>query len=46
MRDQMQTGMAEATRLTREGRLDEVTAVIQRTEVHGRRLSRTFVVRM
>ncbi len=31
MRDQMQAGMAEATRLTREGRLAEATAVIQRT---------------
>jgi poly(hydroxyalkanoate) depolymerase family esterase len=30
MRDQMQDGMAEATRLTREGRLAEATAVIQR----------------
>ncbi|MBA3471765.1 MAG: PHB depolymerase family esterase [Rubrobacter sp.] len=30
MRDQMQTGMAEATRLTREGRLTEATAAIQR----------------
>lgn len=30
MRDQMQAGMAEATRLTREGRLTEATAVIQR----------------
>ena len=31
MNDQMQAGMAEATRLTREGRLDEATALIQRT---------------
>jgi poly(hydroxyalkanoate) depolymerase family esterase len=31
MRDQMQDGMAEAMRLTREGRLGEATAVIQRT---------------
>src|SRR4051812_43038793 len=31
MRDQMQDGMAEAIRLTREGRLAEATAVIQRT---------------
>ena len=31
MRDQMQDGMAEATRLTCEGRLDEAMAVIQRT---------------
>ena len=30
MYDQMQSGMAEATRLTREGRLDEATAAIQR----------------
>ncbi len=30
MRDQMQDGMAEATRLTRESRLAEATAVIQR----------------
>ncbi len=30
MRDQMQAGMAEATRLTREGRLAEATAIIQR----------------
>jgi poly(hydroxyalkanoate) depolymerase family esterase len=29
--DQMQAGMADATRLTREGRLAEATAVIQRT---------------
>ncbi len=29
MRDQMQDGMAEATRLTREGRLAEATAAIQ-----------------
>jgi poly(hydroxyalkanoate) depolymerase family esterase len=29
--DQMKVGMAEATRLTREGRLAEATAVIQRT---------------
>jgi hypothetical protein len=29
--DQMQAGMAEATRLTSEGRLAEATAVIQRT---------------
>jgi poly(hydroxyalkanoate) depolymerase family esterase len=29
--DQMQAGMAEATRLTREGRLEEATALIQRT---------------
>ena len=31
MSDQMQEGMAEAMRLTREGRLAEATAVIQRT---------------
>ncbi len=31
MSDQMQAGMEEATRLTREGRLAEATAVIQRT---------------
>jgi poly(hydroxyalkanoate) depolymerase family esterase len=31
LNDQMQAGMAEATRLTREGRLAEATAVIQRT---------------
>ncbi len=31
MGDYMQDGMAEATRLTREGRLAEATAVIQRT---------------
>src|SRR3712207_3982140 len=30
MQDQMQAGMAEATRLTREGRLTEATAMIQR----------------
>src|SRR5918999_1249515 len=30
MRDQMEAGMTEATRLTREGRLAEATAVIQR----------------
>jgi hypothetical protein len=30
MNDQMQNGMAEATRLTQLGRLDEATAVIQR----------------
>jgi len=30
LNDQMQSGMAEATRLTREGRLDEATAAIQR----------------
>ena len=30
MNDQMQTGMAEATRLTQEGRLAEATEVIQR----------------
>jgi poly(hydroxyalkanoate) depolymerase family esterase len=30
MNDQMQHGMAEATRLTRQGRLDEATAAIQR----------------
>lgn len=30
MHDQMQDGMAEATRLTREGRLSEATAAIQR----------------
>ena len=30
MRDQMQAGMAEATRLTHEGRLTEATAAIQR----------------
>jgi poly(hydroxyalkanoate) depolymerase family esterase len=30
MNDQMQNGMAEATRLTRQGRLDEATAAIQR----------------
>ncbi len=31
MNDQMQSGMAEATRLTREGRLAEATALIQHT---------------
>ena len=31
MNDQMQAGMAEATRLTREGRLGEATALIRRT---------------
>ena len=31
MRDWMQAGMVEATRLTRQGRLVEATAVIQRT---------------
>ncbi len=31
MNDQMQTGMVEATRLTREGRLAEATALIQHT---------------
>jgi poly(hydroxyalkanoate) depolymerase family esterase len=31
LNDRMQAGMAEATRLTREGRLDEATAVIQNT---------------
>src|SRR5215211_4912161 len=31
MRDQLQAGMAEATRLTREGRLAEATSIIQRT---------------
>ncbi len=31
MSDQMQDGMAEATRLVRQGRLNEATAVIQRT---------------
>ena len=31
MREQLQAGMAEATRLTREGRLAEATSVIQRT---------------
>ncbi len=31
MRDQMQAGMAEATRLTCEGQLAEATAIIQRT---------------
>src|SRR5215210_7030359 len=30
MNDQMQSGMAEATRLTQQGRLDEATAAIQR----------------
>jgi outer membrane translocation and assembly module TamA len=30
MNDQMHTGMAEATRLTQQGRLDEATAAIQR----------------
>jgi hypothetical protein len=30
MHDQTQNGMAEATRLTRQGRLDEATAAIQR----------------
>jgi poly(hydroxyalkanoate) depolymerase family esterase len=30
MNDQMQSGIAEATRLTRQGRLDEATAAIQR----------------
>src|SRR5215211_5804188 len=31
MRDQLQAGMEEATRLTREGRLTEATSLIQRT---------------
>jgi hypothetical protein len=31
MNDQMQAAMAEATRLTRSGRLAEATALIQRT---------------
>jgi hypothetical protein len=31
MSDQMQEGMAEAMRLTQQGRLAEATAVIQRT---------------
>src|SRR5260370_10382550 len=31
MNDRIQTGMAEATRLTRAGRLAEATALIQRT---------------
>ena len=30
MNDQMHPGMAEATRLTQQGRLDEATAAIQR----------------
>jgi hypothetical protein len=30
MNDQMHSGMAEATRLTRQGRLEEATAAIQR----------------
>ena len=30
MNDQMQNGIAEATRLTQQGRLDEATAAIQR----------------
>jgi hypothetical protein len=30
MNDQMHTGIAEATRLTQQGRLDEATAAIQR----------------
>jgi hypothetical protein len=30
MNEQMQSGMAEATRLTQQGRLDEATAAIQR----------------
>ena len=30
MNEQMQSGMEEATRLTRQGRLDEATAAIQR----------------
>src|SRR5215207_671293 len=33
MRDQLEAGMAEARRLTREGRLAEATAVIQRALV-------------
>src|SRR3712207_6650225 len=37
MNEQMQSGMAEATRLTQQGRLDEATAAIQRA------LSGTFV---
>src|ERR671917_2154710 len=31
MNDQMQNGMAEATRLTQQGRLEEATAAIQRS---------------
>jgi hypothetical protein len=31
MSDRIRAGMAEATRLTREGRLEEATAVIRRT---------------
>jgi hypothetical protein len=30
MNDQMQSGIAEAMRLTRQGRLDEATAAVQR----------------
>ena len=30
MNDQMQNGMAEATRLTQQGKLEEATAAIQR----------------
>ncbi len=36
MRGQFKNGMAEATRLTREGRLDEATALIQNTLGGGR----------
>ena len=32
MNEQMQSGMEEATRLTRQGRLDEATAAIQRAQ--------------
>jgi hypothetical protein len=40
MNDQMHTGIAEATRLTQQGRLDEVTAAIQRGKVQATQTSR------
>jgi hypothetical protein len=41
MNDQMHSGIAEATRLTRQGHLDEATAAIQRAL--GGALGGTFV---